>query len=197
MKVIGIVGGIGAGKTTVVELIETIKKTFIISADNIGHKILLKGERAYLAVVSQFGEKILGEDGEIIRRELGKIVFSSPDALNVLNAITHPIIYDEVKKQVEKCKEEGDWEIVVVDAALLVEIGLTKLVDNVIGVYADKEIRIKRIMLREGFTKKEAMARINVQKKWEELEVICDEIINNSDTLENTKEQLMKNINNW
>ncbi len=192
MKVIGIVGGIGVGKTTVVSLIKHYKKTFIISADEIGHDLLLKGHAAYQPIISAFGSCILSKGGNIIRQKLGEIVFSDPKKLQLLNCITHPLIYNEVKRQIESARQDGNFELVIIDAALLIEIGLERLTDKVIAVYADDAIRIPRIMKRQGLTKQQILERFKAQKKWEEFTQIADEIIDNSLSLEETRGQIKK-----
>ena len=190
MQTLGIVGGIGSGKSTVVTLLCELKKCFVIGADEIGHRILLKGDLAYDQVVETFGTSILDENGQIVRRKLGNIVFSDTKKLQTLNAITHPIIYNEVKMQVEKCKQEEKWDFVIIDAALLIEIGLVPLVDYIIGVFSDEQTRITRLIERDHFTKEQVLERISKQKKWEELEKVSHYTIDNRFTRENTKEQL-------
>lgn len=196
MQTLGIVGGIGAGKSSVVSLLCELKKCFVIGADELGHRILLKGDLAYDKVVATFGESILDENRQIVRRRLGEIVFSDREKLNQLNAITHPIIYNEIKNQVQRCKQEGEWDFVIIDAALLIEIGLIPLTDKVIGVFSDEGTRIERLMNRDHFTKEQVLERINKQKKWEELEKVSHYIIDNRFTRENTKEQLKALLEN-
>lgn len=196
MQTLGIVGGIGAGKSSVVSLLCELKKCFVIGADELGHRILLKGDLAYDKVIETFGESILDENRQIVRRRLGEIVFSDTKKLSQLNAITHPIIYNEIKNQVERCKQEGEWDFVIIDAALLIEIGLIPLTDKVIGVFSDQETRIERLMSRDHFTKEQVLERINKQKKWEELEKVSHYIIDNRFTRENTKEQLKALLEN-
>jgi dephospho-CoA kinase len=190
MKVIGIVGGMGAGKTTVVSLMKALKKIFVISADQIGHDILLKNNKAYHEVVNMFGESILGEDGDIVRERLGNIVFKDPQKLLMLNQITHPLIFEEVKTQISLCRQEEYFELVIIDAALLIEIGLTKLTDKIIAVYATDEIRLNRIIERQGLSKEQVLQRFKAQKKWEEFKSIAHEIIDTSVSVEYTKEQI-------
>ncbi|MEG0012678.1 MAG: dephospho-CoA kinase [Cellulosilyticaceae bacterium] len=197
MMVLGIVGGIGAGKTTIVSLLSILKETYVIGADEIGHKLLLKDGKAYNKVVSAFGEDILDEEGHIIRAKLGAIVFADQTKLQKLNEISHPLIFEEVSFQIEKRKLEDKWEWIIIDAALLIEIGLVKLTDKVIGVYTEEEVRIERIMQREGFTREEALKRINSQKKWEEFNSVSDVVIDNSFSPENTKDQIAKIIVSW
>lgn len=197
MVVLGIVGGIGAGKTTIVSILSSMKSTYIIGADEIGHKLLLKDGKAYQKVIDTFGTEILDENKNIVRARLGKIVFGDKNQLQKLNGISHPLILETVKEQIEGCKQQGHYEWVIIDAALLIEIGLIKLTDKVIGVYTEDEVRMKRIMERENFTREEALQRINSQKKWEEFEKVSDIVIDNSSSCEHTKEQVKKAVTNW
>ncbi|MGL4736646.1 MAG: dephospho-CoA kinase [Cellulosilyticaceae bacterium] len=197
MKIIGIVGGIGAGKTTVVSMFVELCHAYIIGADEIGHQILLKNGSGYDRVVEVFGAEILDEEGHIVRSRLGQIVFEDRAALDTLNGISHPLIYSEVKSQIERCKEEGGWDFVVIDAALLIEIGLINLVDTVVGVYAQEATRVARVMTRSGLSEEEAKKRIAAQKPWETFEKISNHVIDNSESYQNTKDQIEKLIKNW
>lgn len=194
MKVIGIVGGMGVGKTTIVSLFHEHNKIYVISGDEIGHKILKKDGRAYYSVIDAFGPLILDNNHEISRKKLGQIVFRDQAKLSLLNKLTHPIIYDEVKKEIESKKNEKEYDYIIVDAALLFEIGLDKLTDIIIGVYAEDSIRIERIMQRDFFTQAEAERRIKSQKKWEEYNKIPDYVIDTSFSIDYTKDQLAKII---
>ncbi|WP_069997994.1 dephospho-CoA kinase [Cellulosilyticum sp. I15G10I2] len=193
MKVIGIIGGTGAGKTTVVSFIKTLKKTFIISADEIGHNILLKGHTGYHLVIKAFGPSILSSEQNILREKLGEIVFRTPEKLQLLNKIMHPLIYEEVERQIRRARREDSFDIVIIDAALLIEIGLLPLTDKVIAVYAEDETRITRIMQRQGLAKEQILERFKAQKKWEEFSHVADAVIDNSSSLQNTREQI-KNL---
>lgn len=197
MKVIGVVGGIGAGKTTIVSILSTLKKTYVIGADEIGHQLLLKEGQAYKQVIEIFGEDILDEGKNIIRARLGNIVFSDKEKLNKLNRISHPLILKAVKNQIEECKAQQIYEWVIIDAALLIEIGLITLTDEVIGVYTEDEIRIKRIMQRNNLSREEALKRINSQKNWEEFKEVSSVIIDNSFTYEQTKNQIQQLTVDW
>lgn len=197
MKVLGIVGGIGAGKTTVVTTIAQLHPTYVIGADEIGHQLLLKEGKAYEQVIEAFGPQILDEDGQIVRARLGAIVFGDEDKLSQLNQITHPLIYSEVASQLQWCKTQAKWDFIIVDAALLIEIGLIQLVDSVIGVYASEEIRIERIMKRGGGTLEEAQKRIASQKPWEMFQKVSHFVIDNSFSYQTTKEKIQEILSNW
>lgn len=189
-SVLGIVGGIGAGKSTVVKQFEEKSLSYTIGVDELGHQILLKGQEAYEAVVHAFGTTILDDQGEIVRRRLGAIVFTDQEKLKRLNQITHPILYRKVKEIIETQKTKNKYRFILIDAALLVEIGLVELTDYIIGVYADELVRIERVMKREGISKEAVINRISKQKKWKQLEQLCDEVIDNSGNPTSTRAQI-------
>jgi dephospho-CoA kinase len=197
MKILGIVGGIGAGKSTVVNLIEELANVYTIDADKIGHSLLLPDGKAYEKVKQAFGNEVLDSNGYILRPKLGKIVFSDKQALETLNAITHPLILETVKDIIISCQADKKWAFILIDAALLIEIGLVQLVDEVIGVYANEEERLARIVKRDRCSIEDALKRISVQKKWEELKQICTVVIDNSFTYEATKQQIEACLKQW
>ncbi|WP_341877044.1 dephospho-CoA kinase [Defluviitalea saccharophila] len=191
MKVIGLTGGSGSGKSTVVLLLSQLTKVYIIDADKIGHQIILKGKPAYEDIVQYFGRGILREDGEINRKFLGEIVFSNKDSLNILNQITHPRIKEEIFRKIKQIKESrSSYNYIVIDAALLIEIQLHKIVDEVWAVYTEEEKRIQRIMKRDGLDIKQAENRIKSQMPWEAMKRYADRIIDNSKDQDFTLKQL-------
>lgn len=192
MKVIGIVGGIGAGKSTVVALMNEIKPIHSISADLIGHEILRKGQKGYRPVIEAFGESILDESGEIVRERLAKMVFGNPGRLEKLNAITHPLITEIIKERIVSYQQIAPSQHIVLEAALLIESGLIQLTDVVIAVYAEVSERTKRVMMRDGIDETQMIRRLKAQKEWEEIERVADYIIDNSISLEATKMQIQQ-----
>jgi len=191
MKVIGLTGGSGSGKTTVAVLLSQLTSVCIIDADKIGHEILKKGKPAYDAVLERFGEAILKADGEIDRKKLGQIVFANQSLLEILNKITHPLIIQEIIERIHQIKSSDKaCKYIIVDAALLIESGLHKAVDEIWLVYAPEEIRLKRIAQRDGMTTEEARRRIASQMPWEEMKKYGDVIIDNGHNEAYTMKQL-------
>lgn len=190
MKVIGIVGGMGAGKSTVIRLMNEVRPISYILADNVGHDVLLKGHEAYEPVIEAFGKEILDDNGQIIRKKLGEIVFKDPEKLRRLNEITHPIIEMCIRKQIATYQEEAPERPILLEAALLLESGLVDLTDLVVAVYAEPSVRVQRVVEREGLTKEQILERFKAQKEWEEIKAVADYIIDNSVSLEETKEQI-------
>lgn len=160
-KVIGLTGGSGSGKSTVAKVLEHLG-ALIIDCDKIAHENMLKGGIAYNDIVNAFGRGILLTDGEIDRRKLGSIVFSDRTALSRLNSIAHPYIVDRVRTILSDV--EG---LAVIDAALLYEVGLDRLCDEVWVTQAPYSVRIERIMERDGITRQEAENRLSNQGKYD------------------------------
>ncbi|MEW9081456.1 dephospho-CoA kinase [Caldanaerobacter subterraneus] len=187
MRVVGLTGGIGSGKSTVSEILAKLGAK-IIDADLVSREIMEKGKEAYNEIVDCFGKEILDKEGNIDRKKLGSIVFSDKEKLKRLNEITHPKIIDKIKKMIEEEKDKD--KVIVIDAALLIETGLYKLVDEVWLVVVDIDTQIKRVMERDGFSCEEALKRIKSQMPLEEKIKYADFIINNSKDLRKTEEQV-------
>lgn len=166
------------------------KGAYIIDADEIAREIVKPGKPAWKEIVEYFGSDILNEDGSIRRKKLARIVFSDEKKLAVLNRITHPRIVEEIKKELEACKERHE-KVVVIDAALLLEIGLDVLVDEVWLVSVDEKTQVKRLMERErSISYTEALKRIRAQMPLEEKLKFATRVIDNSGDIENTKKQV-------
>lgn len=174
IKIFGITGATGSGKSYVSELF--IKYgAFILNVDKLGH-IVLQNE-GYEEVVSYFGKDILDEALLIDRKKLGVIVFSQTDKLKQLNSIVHKHITNRAYKEVAIATKK--YNIIVIDAALLVDLNLHLICTTTILVKASKNTRIKRIIYRDKITEKIASERIISQKNYSEFEKIADIVINN------------------
>jgi dephospho-CoA kinase len=161
MKVIGLTGGIGSGKSTVSRFLSEMGAV-IIDADKIGHAVLEPDSEAWQQVVAAFGRQILKTNREIDRKKLGKIVFGSAKALSRLNRIMHPQICGVVKAQLEQYRRQG-IDVVVVEAPLLMEAGWTSLVDEVWVTLAPEATVLKRLEEGMSLSKAESQARIRSQ----------------------------------
>ncbi|ONI47053.1 dephospho-CoA kinase [Candidatus Epulonipiscium fishelsonii] len=188
MMVIGIIGGIGSGKSTVVDIFSKLRKVYIINSDKIGHNILKSDGLAYKKIVETFGTEILDTDNEIIRSKLAKIVFSDKIQLDKLNGISHPLIYEIALQEIKQHKSEYDY--VIIEAALPIEMNLVELVDKMLAVYADEDMRIQRVIRRNNCTYSEAKSRVVSQKKWEQFKNISNYIIYNTVSLQDTENQI-------
>lgn len=162
MLVIGLTGKTGAGKTTVASYLKE-KGCYIIDGDIIARQITEKGSDVLPVLQKAFGDDILDENGELIRKRLAERAFSSKENTALLNSITHPAITQRFKSELAKAETQG-YKTAVIDAAALLESSGKDLCRKIIVVHADKETRLDRILKRDGITTEQAITRINAQK---------------------------------
>ncbi len=180
MFVIGLTGGIGAGKTQVSNILDSLGAT-AVNADQVGHEAYLPHTDTWREVVAAFGEDILDSDEQIVRPKLGAIVFSDPAQLQKLNAIVHPRIYAMISDRIESLTADG-VQVVVVEAALLIEANWTPLADEIWVVTAPKEAVLTRLADR-GMSEEQAASRIDSQMPQDERAAYADAIIANDSGL--------------
>lgn len=184
MKIVGITGGSGSGKTTVAKLFEK-KNMYRIDADAVAREVVEKGSPALEKIKYEFGSGVICPDGTLNRKSLADIVFNDTQKLEKLNNITHGYIIERIEKLLLQC----DCEWAIIDAAALFESGLDKKCDAVIAVIADTAVRKKRIMERDNLNEKSAAARIKAQKEAKFYVIDSDfVIVNNSDEYNLKKE---------
>ena len=191
MKTIGLTGGIGSGKSTVSNILATLGAS-IIDADRVGHEIYLPGKAAWKQVTDTFGRKIVAEDQTIDRKKLGAIVFGSPDALARLNAIVHPIMFEEIRQRIQARRAEGFTLPVVVEAAILIEANWLPLADTVWVVETDKDAAIRRVAEQRGMSVADAEARIANQLSNAERRKHAQVVIRNNGSLQALEQQIQQ-----
>ena len=182
MKVIGLTGGIGSGKSAVARLLAELGAV-IIDADKIGHEALKRDTEVWHEVVAAFGQQILTPAGNINRRKLGEIVFGNPASLLKLNQIMHPRMYERVTAQIEEYRRKGVG-VVVLEAPLLLEAGWASLVDEVWVTVAVEATVLRRLQERTGLSEPESLARIRSQLPVEERVNRADVVINTDGELD-------------
>lgn len=189
MKVIGLTGNIGCGKSVVARMFEELGAR-VIDADRIARLVVDPGEPAWKEIVKTFGKEILNQDGTINRGRLGEIVFNDKEKRETLNGITHPRIIERIKELIEESGKEN-VEVVIVEAALIVEKGGMKpLINDLIVVTADEKAQIRRLMRRDRFSREAALSRIRSQIPLSEKVGLATYVIDNSGTLEETRRQV-------
>lgn len=182
MLVVGLTGGIGSGKSTLGALL-AVRGAHLIDADELGRLALEPGQHAWHAVVGQFGKEILIPGTMVLdRRRLADMVFADTHKLAVLNEIVHPVILARIADVLESL--EGTDSIVVIDAALLYEIGLAEAVGRLIVVVTESDIRIERLMRDRDMTQEEVQARIDAQADSSEAAAKADFVVRNDWTIE-------------
>lgn len=191
--IIGLTGGIVSGKSTVARMFKDLGAK-IVDADKLGHKVILPQETAWKRIIKIFGKDILQKDQTINRKKLGKIVFANQNLLKKLNKITHPEIIKLIKKEISLAKNDSKEEknILIIDAALIYETKIDRLMDKIIVVYLDEEEQLKRLIKRNNLSEKEALQKIKSQIPLKEKIEIADYVIDNSNSLDKTREQVKK-----
>lgn len=192
IKVVGVTGGVGSGKSVVMRILEEEFGARVILADLVAHDLMEPGAVSYEQIVEQFGKEILADDGTIDRPALSRLVFSDPDKLSILNQITHPNVKKEILSRIETYQEEGEATLIAVEAALLIEEGYQEYFDKMWFVYVDEETRIKRLMEGRGYSEEKSRSIMEQQLGEEEFVAHCDKVIDNNRGLEELRAQLQQ-----
>ncbi len=187
MKLIGLTGGVGSGKSTVAGMLRDLGAV-VVDADEAAHAAYEPGTAGFEAVIHEFGIEYVHE-GRIDRQRLGQLVFSDPDARRRLNAIVHPLVREWMAARTAEAAEMGA-PIVVQDVPLLFENGLERLYSSVILVYVAEAVQVQRLVEGRGFTEERARAMITAQMSIEEKRKRAHHVIDNSGSLEGTRAQV-------
>lgn len=192
MKVIGITGGVGSGKTQVMEYIAKKYKARSIIADLVGHKVIEPGNRGYYETVEYFGSQILNGDTTIDRQKLAKIVFKSREKLEKLNSIIHPLVKEYIANEIEREKKEKNVDLIVIEAALLIEDHYEVLCDELWYIYANEKVRRERLKASRRYTDEKIDHILSNQGSEDFFRDHCQVVIDNSGTLLETYSQIDK-----
>ncbi len=174
---VGLVGQIGTGKSEVARILKNNHGAYIISADKIGRDVVDKSPAVLKKLVNAFGPEILSKTGRLRRKYLGRLAFATDDGRAKLNRIVHPPLLKELTVQVKEAQKKHD--LVVIDAALLIDWGWDKKVDFTILVHAGDKIKISRLV-KKGLSIEEARMRIKSQLPYRELRKYADFVIFNN-----------------
>ena len=193
MRIIGLTGGIASGKSTVSRMLRQLG-AHILDADVIAKEIVKSGQPALEEIREAFGQEIILPDGELNRKKLGLIVFGNPAKLAILNEITHPRVKEKITAGLEELKSVAftDKVVAVVDAPLLIEAGLTDMVEEVWVVAVNEEIQVERLVARDGITIEEAHKRLASQMTLKDKLAYADKVIDNNGPVEETSSQVLK-----
>jgi len=191
MRVIGLTGGIGSGKSTVAAILEE-QGAAVLNADLVGHEVYLPGRPAYNDIVAEFGTAVVADDGTIDRQKLGPIVFADPAKLARLNAITHPRIKEEMRQRLLDLELAGS-AVAVLEAALLFDAGWDDLTDEVWVTVVDAETAARRTSERSGIPVEQVLERIQkAQMASDERVRRSNVIIETSGTLDDTRQRTLE-----
>lgn len=180
--VVGLTGGVGSGKSTILYLLKEKYNAYILEADKIAHTLMSPGQICYNKIIKFFGKEILMEDLTINRKLLADIVFQDDTKLTALNGIVHPAVEDEIKHQIRKIQDKDGKALIVIEAALLIEAGYREICDQFWYVYADISVRRERLARSRGYTPQKTEEIMNGQLSDEVFRQKSDYIIDNSTT---------------
>lgn len=193
MKVIGITGGVGAGKSEILNFIAANWNATVVEADEVGYLVMRPGKACFAPIVELFGPAILQENGTLNREEISRQVFEDKELLEKLNQIVHPAVKEYVKKAIQR-EQENDTDVFVVEAALLIEDKYDEICDELWYIYADEETRTERLMRNRGYSEEKIKGIFENQLSEDEFSEHCDFEIDNSGDFEETKEQIMRRM---
>lgn len=195
MKVLGITGGVGAGKSTVLAYLEKQYGVRVIQADLAAHQLQMPGTACYKRIAAEFGTEIFRMDGSINREILGKIVYSDKTRLTALNNIVHPEVKAYIIREIEKERQKNQIPFLVVEAALLLEDGYDKICDEIWYIDTKREVREHRLQILRGYSMEKIRSIMANQKTEEDYRCSCNFVVDNSsDFVENTYEQIDKGL---
>lgn len=188
--VIGMAGGIGSGKSTVLAMLREHYDVWICMADELGHRAMDQGTASYESIVKEFGCSVLRKDGTIDRNVLADLVYGDSGRLAALNDIVHPYVRREIRRLIRQCPPE---RVFVLESAILFETGCDVLCDEVWGVITEDEIRIRRLMEGRGYSRDKAAGIMKCQMSNRELAGRCDRLlVNDSD-----EDELLRQIHKF
>ncbi len=195
LLVIGITGGVGAGKSSILTYLKKRYDATILEADSIGRVMMMPGGRTYGRIVSEYGEEILNEDKTINSKKVAEIVFNNKKGLKSINEIVHPEVVSFLSERIAAEKLEAvvsneKTRIVCIEAALLFEGGADHLCDEIWYIYASEETRIERLKMSRGYSEKKSISIMRNQMSEEEFREKCDYCIDNDRDLPDVYRQI-------
>ena len=193
MKVIGVTGGVGAGKSEILNYIADNWNATVVAAGEVGYLVMKPGKSCFAPIVELFGPGILQEDGTLDRTRIAQMVFEDKKLLEKLNAIVHPAVKKYIRKAIQR-EEENETDFFIVEAALLIEDKYDEICDELWYIYADEETRTERLKKNRGYSEEKIKSIFANQLSEDEFSEHCDFEIDNSGDFEDTKEQIMQRM---
>lgn len=193
MKVIGVTGGVGAGKSEILGFIAANWNATVVEADEVGYLVMRPGSSCFAPIVELFGPGIIREDGTLDRTEISRKVFDDKSLLEKLNAIVHPAVKKYILKAIQR-EKENETDIFIVEAALLIEDKYDEICDELWYIYADEDTRTERLAQNRGYSLEKIKSIFANQLSEDEFSEHCDVEIDNSGDFEDTKEQIRQRL---
>lgn len=194
MKVYGITGGAGTGKSEVIKMLQENFGGCVIMSDEVARELMQKGNISYQLIVEYFGRDILMDDGEIDRKKLADHVFNNKEALEKLNSMTHPYVKDEIQKLIAEAEASGECRFVALESAILLECGYEDICDEFWYVYTKPEIRRQRMKETRNYSDEKVDSVMRNQQPDEVFFEQCSFVIKNNTTLSDVYAQLKEKL---
>lgn len=196
MRIIGVTGGVGAGKSEILNYLASEWNAVIVKADEVGHLVMEPSGACYQAIVDLFGNQVVKSDGTLDRGKISSSVFQNKKMLEQLNAIVHPAVKSYVKYMIEQEKKKKS-PIFVVEAALLIEDHYDEICDELWYIYANEETRAKRLKTARGYSDQKIEGIFSNQLSEAEFLSHCQFKIDNSGDFEKTKDQIKQRMQRY
>jgi dephospho-CoA kinase len=198
LKIIGITGGVGAGKSTVLSMIGELCDCHILLADEAAHEVKKKGQVCYEELIGLLGRDILKENDEIDKGRMAEIIFApgNEGLLKKVNDIIHPRVKEFILKTIEEYMSSGKVSYFFIEAALLIEEGYRDICDELWYVYADEQVRKKRLRQARGYSDEKIRSIMDKQNDDMTFRKFCDHVIENNGDIEVTRRQLLSLLKN-
>ncbi|MCL2050133.1 MAG: dephospho-CoA kinase [Lachnospiraceae bacterium] len=180
MRIIGVTGGVGSGKTALLDWIEGSYNCKIIKADEVAHLVKEPGGPCYHRIIDLLGQQVLDNENRISRAKMAEIIFADEKILAKINSVIHPAVKEHIYAEVKRQKEKKQIKLLFIEAALLIEDGYDKIVDELWYIYADEPTRKKRLQEMRGYPVEKASKIIASQLPDEEFRARCQVVINNN-----------------
>ena len=194
MKVIGITGGVGAGKSEILSYLKEHCNCRILMADRLAEELEQPGQDCYDQLLALLGREILQEDGRIDRKKMAARVFADKSLLEAVNAMIHPAVKQAILQIIRDEKEAARLDYLFIEAALLIEDGYAEIVDELWYIHTEEEVRRQRLKASRGYTDEKIDSILREQLSEEEFYGHCHYVIENSGSLESVYEQLDKKL---
>ena len=186
-RIIGVMGGIGSGKSELLKYLEMEYHAYIIIADRVAEMFMQPGTECMNSLKKEFPEHLFSEDGNIIKSQLADYIFQNPEEREHINRLVHPVVVRWIQEEILKYPKGS---IVMIESALLLEAKINEFCDEVWYVYAKKEVRSKRLLASRGYSIEKIQTIMNVQRSEEEFLEFADVVIDNNDGICKMKEQV-------
>lgn len=194
MYLIGITGGVGAGKSEILSYIKKHYKCKVYLADEVAHLLQQKGNECYDRLLLLLGKEILDEAGEIDRKKMAARIFGDEALLVKVNGIVHPLVRKYLEKKIEEEKQKEETELFFIEAALLIEAGYDDIVDEMWYIYADADVRRQRLKQNRGYSAEKIEQIMEAQLSEKQYRDACHFVIDNSTSLEDSYLQIQNKL---